>query len=154
MNYSYLYKIYINKKTIFYLLLGILIFIILSQMYYLKPTIIEGVSVNDAVRRARREAEKQKKKAEEEAEKARRKAEAEARKAEAEAKRVAAEAAAAQAAAEEAARQAAEEAARQAEEAKRLAEQLEFENAINKLLEPIKNLKNVVSNTLKSLTNF
>jgi len=147
MNYSYFYKIIINKKTIFYLLLGILIFIILSQMYYLKPTILEGNAIRRAIKRARKKAQEAANKAREEAERqaesARRQAEAAARQAEEEARRQA----------EEAARQA-QEAARQAEEAARLAEQLAIENAINNLLEPIRILKNAVSNTLNSLTNI
>jgi F0F1-type ATP synthase membrane subunit b/b' len=147
MNYNYLYKIIINKKTIIYLLLGILIFIILSQMYYLKPTIFEGNAIRRDIKRARKKAEEAANKAREEAERqaesARRQAEAAARQAEEEARRQA----------EEAARQA-QEAARQAEEAARLAEQLAIENAINNLLEPIRILKNAVSNTLNSLTNI
>jgi len=40
MNYSYLYKNY--KNTIFYLLFGIFVIIILTQFDYIKKSIIEG----------------------------------------------------------------------------------------------------------------
>jgi len=57
---------------------------------------------------------------------------------------------------ERAKKKAEEEARKQAEAAKRLAEQQlqEFENIINKLIKPIKELKNVTINTLNSLINL
>lgn len=165
MNFSYIYKI--HKKIILSLLSGILIFIILSQIYYLfNYTVVEGIKdptkkyrdkakdiANDAGKtgqniagQAEEEARQQAEAAARQAEETKRQAEEAARQAEEEARKQA----------EEAAKKAEEEARKQAEEAARLAEQqlLELENVLNKLLKPIKDLKNVAVNSLSSLTNF
>jgi len=41
-----------------------------------------------------------------------------------------------------------------AAEAKRLAEQLSIQNALGKLIEPIENLKNTITNTMKFFKEF
>ena len=136
------YKIY--KNTIIYLLLGIFMVIILSQIYYVKNNIKEGKSVFRKIKKGVSKAVNTVSDAAKEAEEAaRREAEEAARQAEEAARRQAEEAARA---AEEAARQAAEEARRQAEEAARLAEQLNIANALNDLMRSLVSFKNVALN--------
>jgi hypothetical protein len=141
MNYFYL-----NKKYIIYLLILFFIFINLTNIYYYYYTFREGFLrklkkgvtevVNtvedtgvDFTQQAAEEAQRKKEQLEREAAEAKRKAE------------------------EELERQAAE-LERQAEEARRLAEKLEIQNALEKLIEPIINLKNIINNTLDFLKEF
>jgi chromosome segregation ATPase len=191
MNYNYLYKIIINKKTIFYLLLGILIVIFLIQTYYLNTRIVEGIFkkikktankvgdtgkgvVNDIgnvindltkelskVEEARNIARDTRNALQSELNNAEndingwRRSELDhqnwlnaARDVNRQLKDILENTKNDINKQMEAAAKAAEE------EAKRLAEQVEFENAINNLLQPLRNLKNAVSNTVNSLTNM
>jgi hypothetical protein len=116
---------YLNKKYIIYLLILFFIFINLTNIYYYCYTFREGLNLRKLKKGVTGVVDKVEDKGVDFT----------------------------QQAAAEAQRQAAE-LERQAEEARRLAQELEIQNALAKLIEPIINLKNIINNTLDFLKEF